>query len=111
MTDKLFTVAGVSTGDGKTKLRFATDYVSRLKRLVRCGQTNIDLVELPRPMTKVEAAEYLLNMDFANGDADVAEAIQHVLGRSGRRAQPEAVVQEVEDDKSPITDRMEPALM
>lgn len=88
MTNKLFTVVGCSTGGGRTKLRFANDLVSRLKRLQRCGESNIDLIELPRAMTKLEAAEFLLSIDFADGEAAVAEAIQHVIAKNGGNTVP-----------------------
>lgn len=58
--DKLFTVAGTATNpDGTTKVRFANDLVARVKILTKAGCTNIDLVELPEPMTKLAALEYL----------------------------------------------------
>jgi hypothetical protein len=59
-TDKLFTVAGTATNpDGTTKVRFANDLVARVKILTKAGCSNIELVELPRAMTKLEALEYL----------------------------------------------------
>ena len=58
--DKLFTVAGTATNpDGTTKVRFANDLVARIKILNKAGCTNIDLVELPEPMTKLQALQYL----------------------------------------------------
>jgi phosphopantothenoylcysteine synthetase/decarboxylase len=58
--DKLFTVAGTATNpDGTTKVRFANDLVTRVKILTKAGCTNIELVELPQPMTKLAALEYL----------------------------------------------------
>ena len=58
--DKLFTVAGTATNpDGTTKVRFANDLVARVKILTKAGCTNIELVELPQPMTKLAALEYL----------------------------------------------------
>jgi len=59
-TDKLFTVAGTATNpDGTTKVRFANDLVARVKILTKAGCTNIELIELPEPMTKLAALEYL----------------------------------------------------
>jgi len=58
MSDKLFTVAGYSTKDGKVKARFATD-MTRIKTLVKTGHTDIQLYELAKPMTKVEALQFL----------------------------------------------------
>ena len=110
MTDKLFTTVGSSVYQGQTKLRFATD-PTRVKRLQRNGHSNINLVDLPREMTKGQAARYLLEIDFARGDQAVIDAIQHVLRKNPTPA-PAAKVETVDNnDKSPITDRMEPALM
>ena len=58
MSEKLFTVAGYSTKDGKTKARFATD-MTRVKTLVKTGSTDIQLYEMAKPATKVEALEFL----------------------------------------------------
>jgi hypothetical protein len=73
-TDKLFTVAGTATNpDGTTKARFANDMVARVKILTKAGCSNIDLVELPRPMTKLEALQYLTEQG-RTGDAGYAVA-------------------------------------
>ena len=45
-TNKTYTVAGTSVSNGKTKVRFAQDYVSRFKILNKNGHTDIELVEL-----------------------------------------------------------------
>ena len=72
MTDKLFTVAGYSTKDGKTKPRFATD-MTRIKTLIKTGSTDIQLYELAKPATKVEALEFLHAKNIS-GHAGVAIA-------------------------------------
>jgi hypothetical protein len=56
-----FTVAGVSTQYGITKVRFANDMVSRYKLLSKGGHSPLELIELPRGMTKSEACQYLLD--------------------------------------------------
>jgi hypothetical protein len=61
-TDKLFTVAGVSTLDGETKVRFANDEL-RVKVLMKHGHTNPILIALPEAMTKLEAVNYLQGLD------------------------------------------------
>jgi hypothetical protein len=72
---QLFTVAGTSTlPEGGTKVRFAND-MTRVKVLVKGGHTNIDLIELPNAMSKEDIVAYLIKIDFANGDADKAQAI------------------------------------
>lgn len=73
-TEKLFTVAGTATNpDGTTKARFANDMVARVKILTKAGCSNIDLVELPQPMTKLEALQYLTEQG-RTGDAGYAVA-------------------------------------
>jgi hypothetical protein len=75
MTDKLFTVAGTATNaDGTTKARFANDLVARIKILNKAGCTNINLVELPQPMTKLQALQYLTEQGITEGDAGFAVA-------------------------------------
>ena len=76
-TDKRFAVAGVSTQDGDTKVRFANDMM-RIKILQKNGHTNINLVELPSEMTKSEAVAYLRSIEFGKGNADVESALTHV---------------------------------
>ena len=60
-TEKRFTVAGTSTFNGQSKARFANDMAVRVKTLTKGGHTNIQLLELPKAMTKAEAVEYLQN--------------------------------------------------
>jgi len=75
MTEKTFTVAGTATNpDGTTKARFANDLVARIKILNKAGCTNINLVELPRAMTKLEALQYLTEQGITDGDAGYAVA-------------------------------------
>ena len=73
--NKLFTVAGTATNpDGTTKARFANDLVARIKILNKSGCTNINLIELPEPMTKLEALQYLTEQGITDGDAGYAVA-------------------------------------
>jgi len=74
-TDKLFTVAGTARNpDGTVKARFANDLVSRVKILTKAGCSDIDLLELPRPMTKLEALQHLQSLGRTQGDAGYAVA-------------------------------------
>jgi len=67
-TDKLFTVAGVSTLDGETKVRFANDTL-RLKVLMKHGHTDPILVELPQAMTKLESVKFIKGLPEFEGAA------------------------------------------
>ncbi len=75
-TDKRFSVAGVSTLEGKTKLRFAND-VMRIKILAKNGHTDVELVELPSEMTKAEAVAHLKAVGFGKGKPAVEAAIAY----------------------------------
>jgi hypothetical protein len=74
MKDRNFSVVGISRLKGEVKVRFATD-MTRVKILVKTQHTDIDLIDLPREMTKSEIAQYLHETNFANGRPEVAEAI------------------------------------
>ena len=69
-TEKTFTVAGTAiNADGTVKARFANDLVARIKILNKAGCTEINLVELPRAMTKMEALQHLQTLGITEGDA------------------------------------------
>lgn len=60
MAEKTFTIAGTSNANGEVTLRVATGRVSvREGVLRRAGHTDINLRELPNPMTRAEAAAWL----------------------------------------------------
>ena len=72
--EKLFTVAGTAkNADGTVKARFANDLVARIKILNKAGCTDINLVELPSAMTKLQALQYLTEQGVT-GDAGYAVA-------------------------------------
>jgi hypothetical protein len=57
---KTFTIAGSSNLNGRVKNRFANGTVKhRTLVLTRNGHTDINLVELPRAMSKAEAVAFL----------------------------------------------------
>lgn len=59
--DKLFTIAGTSVINGVKTFRFANGKLNlRVNMLRHFGHTDINLVELPKPMTKVQAMAWLL---------------------------------------------------
>lgn len=80
-TTKTFSVAGVSTLAGKTKIRFAND-VMRIKILAKNGHTDVELIDLPHAMTKGEIAQYMFESDFAKGRTEVLEAIQYIARKN-----------------------------
>jgi len=73
--EKTFTVAGTAkNADGTVKARFANDLVARIKILNKAGCTDINLIELPHAMTKLECLQYLTEQGITQGDAGFAVA-------------------------------------
>jgi len=85
-TEKRFAVAGISTLNGKTKIRFANDTM-RIKILAKNGHENIELVDLPREMTKTEIVAHMRATGFGAGRADVEAAMAMVLKRNSEAVQ------------------------
>ena len=69
MTVKTFEVAGVSTLNGVTKVRFANDYVGRFKILAKNNHQDIELIELGEKMTKAEICKLLMSHPKFQGEA------------------------------------------
>ena len=80
-TDKKFAVAGVSTLDGKTKVRFANDTM-RIKILAKNGHTDIELIDLPREMTKAEIAQHMIATGFGKGNPAIEAAVAYVAKKN-----------------------------
>jgi hypothetical protein len=72
MTDKVFKVGGVSKSKSGYKVRFAND-MTRVKILAKTD-SDINLVDLPRAMSKGELVQHLKTTDLYS-KADFKEAI------------------------------------
>ena len=60
MSTKTFTIAGFSNLNGRVKLRVATGAVARRVAVLKsAGHTDINLIELPTPMTRADASAYV----------------------------------------------------
>ncbi len=90
-TEKKFSVAGVSTLNGKTKIRFANDTM-RIKILAKNGHTDVELVTLPSEMTKAEIAAYLKSTGFGSGKPAVEAAIAYIAKKNPASAGTKAAV-------------------
>lgn len=78
MAKQTFKVAGITTHNDSTKVRFTDDMVRRVKQFSKGGASRIDLVELPSEMTKIEALKYLAtHADFqsAADQATIADCL------------------------------------
>jgi len=104
--EKLFTVAGTATTpDGVTKVRFANDLVARIKILTKARNTNINLVELPQPMTKLDALKHLQTLGVTQGDAGFAVA--NKLAEKAKVAQKGEVKVTLSKGKAPSKAKVE----
>ena len=69
MTTQTFTVVGITEHNGNAKVRFTDDMVRRVKQFSKGGASRIDFIELPEPMTKIEALKYMLTCkEFSSPD-------------------------------------------
>ena len=107
---KSFTHAGVSKLDGEFKVRFANDS-TRVKVLIKNGHTDIDIIELKHAMTKEEAVQYLLDIDFATRDGVTNDAVQAAilaeLDKRGEKATKEA---KPKAEKKPAKAKAKPSM-
>ena len=87
-TEKLFSVVGIACKKGEYKVRWANDLVSRTKMLTRDGQTDIRLVALSEPVTKLEAVQAIIDHElFADDIAQLAidEFLYSVNGKTNNK--------------------------
>lgn len=88
---KLFTIAGTSTLKGVSTFRFATGLMkNRIWVLRHNGHTDIELYELPKPMTKEDAIVFLQSNGIATPDTVLPNApkvkeviVQYTKGHPG----------------------------
>ena len=72
MAKQTFKVAGMTTNNGNTKVRFTDDMVRRIKQFTKGGHTRVDFVDLPSEMNKIEALNYLATHANFQSPADQA---------------------------------------
>jgi hypothetical protein len=77
---KSITFAGVSRLKGELKFRTATDD-KRFLQLVKLGDTDVEFTGVNSD-TKQEAAQELLDRNFANGRADIESLLKSVSGKT-----------------------------
>lgn len=109
---KTFKFAGVSKREGSFKARFANDQM-RVKVLAKTGSSDIDLIELTHPMTKLEAVAFLLKINFDNGNALVREALEAYVVKHDESAEKPEKAPKVKAEpkaKAPAKTKSKPSL-
>lgn len=98
---KSFTHAGVSRLNGEFKVRFANDAL-RVKVLAKNGHKDIDIVELKHAMTKEEAVQYLIDIDFATQNGVTNQEVKAALeAEQGKRVEKPAKEAKPKAEKAP----------
>jgi hypothetical protein len=100
--EKLFKVGGVSCNHGNYKVRFATDIVWRVKTLSQ-HDTDVNIMELPEPMTKAQVVTFLKTTDLYKNPAyqaciDAADAKYNgagVIKVKAQRVKPEMSLEQI----------------
>ena len=100
MTNKTFSVAGTSTNNGITKIRFANDFVNRLKILYKNGHDNVELIELGGEFTKSEVCQILMAHPKMQGE-DQQSAIYEFVVRNCKEIKAEIEVKLLEEETLP----------
>ncbi len=98
---KSFTHAGVSRLNGEFKVRFANDQL-RVKVLAKNGHKDIDILELKHAMTKEEAVQDLIDIDFATRDGVTNQEVKAALeAEQGKRSEKPAKEAKPKAEKAP----------
>lgn len=94
-----FSVAGISIHKGEVKVRFCSDLVLRVKNLQKQGDTDITLIELPSPMSKIQACEYLLEQkEFEQ----YKSSIEQIMGKKKSKQEQNVKVMLIKDTKEQL---------
>lgn len=78
MTTQTFSHAGIAPSPKGVKVRFTNNLTTRVKRL---QNGNAEFIALPSKMTKLDAANYLLEQEQIKKDANAVSAVKKVIGR------------------------------
>jgi hypothetical protein len=93
---KTYTVAGVARKQEQLSFRVANS-IQRDKKLTRSGFTDIQLTLLPQPMSRLDAARYLLS----SGLVAVTDEIGLLLAQLVDRPVPQARISEPTPEPTP----------
>ena len=81
MSNQTFAYAGLAvTANGVTKARFGNDMVSRVKKLK--DNSDVTFMALPTPMTRVQAATFLMEQEGYSDTPDQRDALSRVIFRN-----------------------------
>jgi len=96
-TSKTFSVAGTSSLNGVTKVRFANDFVGRFKILAKNGHEDINLIELGGEFTKAEICQVLMQHEQFQDEAAQTAITDFVVRNCKSMAAPVVEAEETEE--------------
>ncbi|NBS27153.1 MAG: hypothetical protein EBS81_12760 [Gammaproteobacteria bacterium] len=96
-TSKTFSVAGTSSLNGVTKVRFANDFVGRFKILAKNGHEDINLIELGGEYTKAEICQVLMQHEAFQDEAAQTAITDFVVRNCKSMAAPVVEAEETEE--------------
>jgi hypothetical protein len=82
MTNKTFSVVGITTHNDNTKVRFTDDMVRRVKQFSKGGATRCEFITLPEAMTKLDGLQFMLTHDMFSSAEDQATISDAIADRS-----------------------------
>ena len=104
MTTKTFNIAGYSKLSGQYKARFANGTVAeRTRVLKRDNHADIHLVELPKAMSKSEAAQFVLD-SLTTVEPAVGVALKRIIEKDGAVTKPVTGKIAAPVSKAPVAD-------
>ena len=105
-TNKTFSVAGTSRlPNGTVKVRFAKDFVQRIKILAKNGHTDLELIELGEEMTKAQICQMLINHPKFQSEEQQSAISEFVVRNCSKDVQKEinqAVEANSESTETPV---------
>lgn len=73
-TERTYLAAGTAVGaDGQVKVRWANDMVTRVKTMAKQGVGSINVIPLPKPMTRLEGLQYLRTLKLRPDELEAIE--------------------------------------
>ena len=105
-TNKTFSVAGTSRlPNGTVKVRFAKDFVQRIKILSKNGHTDLELIELGEEMTKAQICQMLINHPKFQSEEQqgaISEFVVRNCSKDVQKEVSEAVEANSESTETPV---------
>lgn len=105
-TNKTFSVAGTSRlPNGTVKVRFAKDFVQRIKILAKNGHTDLELIELGEEMTKAQICQMLINHPKFQSEEQqgaISEFVVRNCSKDVQKEVSEAVEANSESTETPV---------